>query len=479
MLAKDEIVSVDGKAVLTVPPIDSDEPPREWLLNQRHRLHLRWDTHEIRVAKKWYVTGDWRPEASGTVTLDWLDPMHLFKGWKMEEKELVPLIRIVSGRVLQDDIPGHNASAPPTAPTENPPDPVRPLIASWDADLQAALTDAPDPLSDLLLKPFVVRVEARINPDKSGTLAFGIFDLKGQQLQPFLPISLPDVGDKAALEQARDDIFRQLENELQIRGLRAPAAIASADDATTAIQMAADALRSEPLEKSVASTEAALLPIGEFIGSRTVRGAQSAAVHDSLWNSAAVATEALRLGKPESAAAVAEGISKVGEAAAKVGNLQVAAAAQASLQQIAETPAAPGPASPATAGQIAAAQERVTQAIQSVNAQGATRNPRVYFHIAGETQRAAAQKLATALKAAGYIIPGIQNTLGRAYTPPQTEVRYFDASAKDRAELIASQLVSAGGPAMKAVYNKPTARDIAISSDITTHFEIWFSRNWP
>lgn len=105
--------------------------------------------------------------------------------------------------------------------------------------------------------------------------------------------------------------------------------------------------------------------------------------------------------------------------------------------------------------------------------------PRVYLHIAEEGQRPAAQALQTALIEVGFIVPAIQNVAGKAYVPLESEVRYF-ASDNRTAELarkiaaVASdqKLVRRG---LKLSPEKPSARDFKISTDITSHFEVWFA----
>ena len=75
-------------------------------------------------------------------------------------------------------------------------------------------------------------------------------------------------------------------------------------------------------------------------------------------------------------------------------------------------------------------------------------------------------------------MPGIQNVLGSAYIPDTAEVRYFVYSqAKTKADEILAILKKAGYKDGRSSYVKPSAQDVATSSDISTHFEVWFGKN--
>lgn len=127
-----------------------------------------------------------------------------------------------------------------------------------------------------------------------------------------------------------------------------------------------------------------------------------------------------------------------------------------------------------------AAPERVEQTLETLPESIARKvPPRVYLHIAEEGQRPAARALQTALIEAGFVVPGIQNVAGKAYVPPQSEVRFF-ASGHATEEL--ARKISAVAFDQKLVRNglrlspeKPSARDLKISTDVTSHFEVWFA----
>src|SRR5262245_31015735 len=66
---------------------------------------------------------------------------------------------------------------------------------------------------------------------------------------------------------------------------------------------------------------------------------------------------------------------------------------------------------------------------------------RVYFEISSEAQRDLAKRLSTALAAGGYSVPGIEVV---DVPPDQTQVRFFHAEDKPRAEDLAKRLGAFG-----------------------------------
>lgn len=124
--------------------------------------------------------------------------------------------------------------------------------------------------------------------------------------------------------------------------------------------------------------------------------------------------------------------------------------------------------------------ERVEQTLETLPESIARKvPPRVYLHIAEESQRPTAQALQTALIEAGFVVPGIQNVAGKAYVPPQSEVRFFASGA--RTEEIARKITAIAFDqklvrrGLKLSPEKPSARDLKISTDLTSHFEVWFA----
>ncbi len=102
---------------------------------------------------------------------------------------------------------------------------------------------------------------------------------------------------------------------------------------------------------------------------------------------------------------------------------------------------------------------------------------RVYLHIASEAQRPLAEALQSALTVNNYISPGIQNVAGKGYIPDTLEVRYFSEESKARAEAILKLLKDKGAKDGRISLVNPSDKDLRISSDITSHFEVWAGKN--
>ena len=95
--------------------------------------------------------------------------------------------------------------------------------------------------------------------------------------------------------------------------------------------------------------------------------------------------------------------------------------------------------------------------------------PRVYIHIANETQRAQAEAARSAIRAAGQVVPGIENV---GIGPNKTELRYFVESEAALAETISNELKAAGVDA-PAIF----ARGFDTSKIRPNHFELWFGKS--
>jgi hypothetical protein len=94
--------------------------------------------------------------------------------------------------------------------------------------------------------------------------------------------------------------------------------------------------------------------------------------------------------------------------------------------------------------------------------------PRVYIHIANESQRGIATTARSAIRSAGQVVPGIENV---GTGPNQTELRYFVQSEKALAETIAAELKAAGVDA-PAIF----ADGFDTSKIRPRHFELWFGK---
>jgi hypothetical protein len=95
--------------------------------------------------------------------------------------------------------------------------------------------------------------------------------------------------------------------------------------------------------------------------------------------------------------------------------------------------------------------------------------PRVYIHIANESQRSLATTARSAIRAAGQVVPGIENV---GTGPNATELRYFVQSEAALAGTISDELKAAGIQA-PAVY----ASGFDTSKIRPNHFELWFGKS--
>lgn len=68
----------------------------------------------------------------------------------------------------------------------------------------------------------------------------------------------------------------------------------------------------------------------------------------------------------------------------------------------------------------------------------------VYVQIASESQRDKAKEVVAALQQRGYVTPGIENVAGKADSPKNTNVRYFNDGDKATAEAIVAVLKEKG-----------------------------------
>lgn len=95
----------------------------------------------------------------------------------------------------------------------------------------------------------------------------------------------------------------------------------------------------------------------------------------------------------------------------------------------------------------------------------------VFLHIASEAQREKAMQVVTVLQQRGYVTPGIENISGKAESPKNTNVRYFNDEDKTTAEAIATILKDNGIPRAYAYHVsrfkvKPGSLEVWFSLDI-------------
>jgi hypothetical protein len=105
-------VLVDGKFLARTPdPMQGRDDIDAWLTPQENQYFLRWDTHEIKVSKKWYVTKDGSQEFVKNVSVLWWNPAKAFGQWKIETTGLRPLFKIsygIDSREPRDDEAGND-----------------------------------------------------------------------------------------------------------------------------------------------------------------------------------------------------------------------------------------------------------------------------------------------------------------------------------------------------------------------------------
>ena len=220
-------VTVDGKFLARTPDPTQEEgleaeklnPPDNlspWLTPRENRYLLRWDTHEIRISKKWYVDDDRSQESVKNVSLDyeklwqlWNLKRGAFRKWGMITAQK-PLLKISYG------ITGEPSDAE-TLPLASD---VRSAVEGWDHLWLKALGQEgqTDEIPHVRTEPFVAAlqlVEDHLGPH----LEFQIRDWTDHGLKPLrlIPYTENDPSD-TPLNVLRNKVFSQLLDELEIRG---------------------------------------------------------------------------------------------------------------------------------------------------------------------------------------------------------------------------------------------------------------------
>src|SRR5260370_28564484 len=79
--------------------LTSPENMRPWFTPRENRHYLRWDTHEIKITKKWYVDAERSQESVQNVSVNlwklW-NPQKAFEKWKMNSEQK-PYLKIDYG----------------------------------------------------------------------------------------------------------------------------------------------------------------------------------------------------------------------------------------------------------------------------------------------------------------------------------------------------------------------------------------------
>ncbi len=436
-------VLVDGKFLARTPdPIPSGDTNNvvPWLTPHENQYFLRWDTHEIKVSKKWYVTNDRSQEFVQNVSVPGLqlwNPAKAFRHWRTTA-ELKPLFKITSS-------PGNDKLAQA----------VNSAVQGWDFAWTKALFGGPadpdrtDPY-EAVLQVVNGHVELQIRDWTSQAL---------KPLRPIHPIVHGEMGNNndKLLSSIRDDAFEQLLTELAIPNVKVPEQTDELVALTETLkeQVSTAAVSAETPLPSPARTPA-IFPSPEAGFTTAPTGTPTPPATSS----------------PASANVVRQ-LATIATEAAKNNRLDVAITAQTALRQVGERQLRDR----GLARDLQQANAAVGEAIKSKGAKG-----RIYIHIADESQRAPARKLQDLLvKNNEFAVIGIQNVGGRAYIPDTAEVRYFafpnPPATKQAAEEIVTILEHGGVRKPRPSYVIPSERDKRVSSDINTHFEIWFARD--
>jgi hypothetical protein len=452
-------VFVDGKFLERTP-----DPPDEilkqttrlespnnilpWLTPLLNKHWLRWDTHEIKIAKKWYVDAERSQESVRNVSVNiwklW-NPRNAFDKWEMKTEQRAYF------KIDYGFLGAQPEATPPSTGygtgdfTFNEPA-FRNLAEEWDQTWTTAM-DQKDVIGHKRTELYVAAIQ--MVQDRSVLhLEFQIRDWTDRPLKPLRPIPQPRAQSVVGSNQVsdpriaiREEVFDQLLKELGIpEKIKVPRAanevIALAQQLNTAVETSA----APPAEGPPPSTGASPSP-------------------------PAIVTTVKQL-------------EKIATDAVKNNQMDVAVAAQQQLKETITQVSAKSSSSRTLSfkSDLEEAQKIVQRAIGEKTGKG-----RVYIHIVDESQRDPARKLESLLNAKHFVVVGIQNVGGRAYIPDTAEVRFFaypePATTKQAANEIVQVLESADVQKARPSYVIPSDRDRQQSSDITTHFEIWLAKD--
>jgi hypothetical protein len=139
-------------------------------------------------------------------------------------------------------------------------------------------------------------------------------------------------------------------------------------------------------------------------------------------------------------------------------------------------PQDPAPSSAAPGGPAAVSQSAVNQAVtQTAGLDDRALPTRVYIQVGGPQDRPRAEAVSAALRAAGIVVPGIED-VGARRAPSKNDVRFCDAKSDPA---VREQLKAALDPVLK-----PAAVWVALAPGLCTrvrynHMEVWLARNAP
>jgi len=501
-------VFVDGKFLerTAEPPADdqrkaaadeatSPENIRPWLKPQTKGHWLRWDTHEIKVTKKWYVDADRSQESIQNVFVDFgqfCSPRKAFEKWFMQTEQR-PYLKIdYGGRGQEKEL--NPPTADPAVPSDIPftEDELNDLVEAWDQVWTTAF-DQKDVYGHKRTEPYIARLQL-IEDRSASYFEFQIRDWTSKPVKPLPPIrptlaSMEPSSPSPTGTPTQEELKRLSADSLRVQVFTRLLAELGFPD-TIKIKIAPGAKQvvslsqqlTSAIEKSATPTPA---PIATPIPSPTMRptstpaptGSPGATPAASPLSSPTPTATAMASASPSIQNTIKE-LENVAKQAADDGRLDVTVSAQqqlaSALTEI-EKRKSPPDQNDSVQQQLQNSQRVVADVIRRK-----TQNGRVYLHISDELQRELARKIGDKLKASSYAVIGIQNVGGRAYIPDTAEVRYFasdPARTKQTAEDIVSILKEAGVRKARASYVIPSVTESKQSVDITTHFEIWFARD--
>lgn len=410
---------------------------RPWLKSRTQKYWLRWDTHEIRISKTWYVDDDGSQESIKNVWVNlwklW-DPKQAFSSWAINIKQK-PVFKISYGFKEIEDQPEENA---PLA------DAVRNAVDDWDSHWLQGIGQ-PELMRYTRAEPYIAALQV-VQIHQTPQVEFQIRDPAHHTLKALGPIPYIESPLDPPMNRIQENVFSQLLDELGIPERFKPKPLDKLKQ-----DLSASVPTSEPPAEGPSATPG---PTAIVAGSATPTLSAT--------------------GTPNPIEVVAQ-LQTVATNAINKNQLDVAVTVQKQLQATLDN-VQTQPASKQTtefAQHLTDAGAAIASAIKNKGRRG-----RIYIHIANESQRGPARKLQDKLVESQFVVIGIQNVGGRAYIPDTAEVRFFAfPEAKQSADDIVKILASNGVSKPRPSYVIPSERDKQESSDIKTHFEIWFARD--
>jgi hypothetical protein len=494
-------VFVDGKFLerTSEPPEDekttagkgnSPENIQPWL-KARKKIHfLRWEMHEIKITKKWYVDADRSQESVQNVSVDLkkllkLAPGEAFAKWKMESEQR-PHLKIDYGLGRKEDAAAPAPDSTVTGDIRFTETELKELVEVWDQIWTSAL-DQKDVVGHKRTEPYIAGIQL-VQDRSTPYLEFQIRDWTEKPVKALRPIPTTSASIYASsqlserraapteeelkrllADSLREEVFKQLLTEIGIpEKIKPPPEVKE-------IASLAQKLNTE-IEISAATPTPAPSP---GVGPTPFASPRPSAAPFATPAFAPTPTPTPMASASPNAETTVKELEVVAIKAVNDDRLEVAVSAQQQLMSALtemEKNNSPSDKSARLKRELEASQRVVENAIRSKTSKG-----RVYIHVVDELQKESVGKIVETLKAAHFGVIGIQNVGGRAYIPDTAEVRFFSfpepAATRQAADQIVNILKAAGVQRPRPSYVVPSARERQSSVDITTHFEIWFARD--